>query len=299
MRKTDFVLLCGLAALPAAAADRLGVIMSGSGTLESGITVRFTTVAEPPMKGDPVFPGGIIVRRDRIHRYMCDNATGQYFGYDLLVSPEGASKRFRVNIERLSLEAGQLRLGSHVAATTPILLPRYPPPQVVEPGDTIVLDLLASPDGRQKVMDYIEVSPPSELPPAAGSGEPRDFTLDDGPLEFNFRAPSRMFVNGREWSGIVGTTVKPGATLWLAAPGRGRYVLSLSPREGFAKAGAIRGHTLAFRSDGEEYEFRASGPVLGAGGAWNLYVMRDPSYSQRPGAISLGVDRLENLLAKK
>lgn len=36
--------------------------------------------------------------------------------------------------------------------------PRYPPPFVVESGDTIALDMLVSADGKQKIVDYIELS---------------------------------------------------------------------------------------------------------------------------------------------
>ena len=40
-----------------------------------------------------------------------------------------------------------------------LLLPEYPPPLIVELGDTIALDLLVSSDGQQKVVDYLEIGP--------------------------------------------------------------------------------------------------------------------------------------------
>jgi hypothetical protein len=54
------------------------------------------------------------------------------------------------------LEAGQN--AQKVSGFRFLVLPRYPDPVVVENGDTIALDLLVSPDGKRKIVDYLEIS---------------------------------------------------------------------------------------------------------------------------------------------
>ncbi len=292
MRKTSILWIGALAAVSLPGADRPGEIMSGYGEFANGSTVRFAAVAEPPFQGAQGMPGGIAVLKDRVQRDMIDTATHRYFGYDLMVEPAGGN-RLRVTILPLSLQPKDVGSG-----LSPVLLPKYPPPQVVEDGDTIALDLLVSPDGRQKIVDYLQVGIKVEPRPAHDQAAPRDFTFDDGPLSFNFRSPTRVLLNGQPYPGTTGITVKPGGTLWCSIPGRGRYILSLAPHDGFEKAGAIRDNVIAFQADGERYELRTSGPIVGSGGAWNLYLLHDPSYPSRSIA-SFGTDRLDNLLPRK
>ena len=47
---------------------------------------------------------------------------------------------------------------------------------------------------------------------------------------------------------------KNGKTLWAYFPGEGRFVLSLAPRAGLTKAGAVRGKRITFTWEGHEYE---------------------------------------------
>ena len=281
-----------LAAASLAGADRPGQIMSGYGEFANGINVRFTAVAEPPFKGAQGMPGGIAVRKDRIQRDMIDTTNRQYFGYDLLVEPAGG-KRLRVTILPLSLQPNDVG-----DSLSPVLLPKYPPPEVVDDGDTIALDLLVSPDGRQKIVDYIQVGWKVEPPPAKTQAEPRDFTLDDGPLSFSFQSHTKLLLNGQPHPGQTGMTGKPGGTLWFSIPGRGRYVLSLAPHDGFQRAGSIRDNVIAFQADGEQVELRTSGPIVGSGGSWNLYLLRDPLFPSR-NSVQYGTDRLDNLLPKR
>jgi hypothetical protein len=290
MPKTEVLrlpLLIALAAASLPAADRPGFIMSGSVEL-TGVVVRFTTMAEPPAKDLQGMGGGVTGRKDRISREMLDPVTHQYFGYDLIVAPGDAPGRHTVKFEPLSLRAENMQL----------LLPKYPPPQIVQDGDIIALDLLESPDGRQKIVDYIEITSKVEPPAARTTKEPRDFTLDDGPLRFDFRLPTKLLINGQPYTGTYGMTGKPGATLWFAVPGHGRYILSLTPQPGFQKSGAIRGNVLAFQAGADEYELRTSGPITPSGGSWNLYLLHDASFPTKD-SIQYGTDRLENLLPKK
>src|SRR5215467_13790173 len=119
-------LLCLLATVAFAQPDSHRQIMSGSGTLRSGVVVRFKTVLS--WNGTPAVDigrglgeGGISVTSDAVQRIMIDRRNGSYFGYDLLIASAG---------------------GDHLAATfrppsdadtslrqAPVL--RYPPTQVL------------------------------------------------------------------------------------------------------------------------------------------------------------------------
>jgi hypothetical protein len=262
-------------------------IASLYGEMGNGLIVRLSSAIEPPLKQSQVLLlwTGVADDHDRIHRSMQDKSTKAIIGYDLVAEPAGAPNRFLVRIEPLTKS-----LSKGVLAP----LPKYPPPQLVEEGDTIALDLLVSPDGRQKLVDYIQVGRKVEPWPAKSVVPARDFGLDDGPLALQFTSPTQFYMGGQPLQGSVAFTVKPGGTIWFVVPGRGRYILSLGPHDGFRKSGAVRDNVLTFG----DCEYRASAPILGAGKAWNLYVFQDLRY-RSDGALTVsgGVDRLENLLA--
>jgi hypothetical protein len=282
------------------AQDRSGQVQSGYASFGQGIMVHYVTTVEPPLGAfQKLGAGGIATAKDRVHRYMVDGTTHQYFGYDLVAEP-AESGSFRVSIEPLTLAPERMASGP----LYPAPLPKYPPPQIVQDGDTIALDLMVSPNGRQKVVDYIVIAAKRNPGPVTGTCESRDFTLDDGPLDFQFESPVRFFINGHEHEGELGLTkMRVGGTLWFDVPGKGRYILSLAPREGFnfVNGGVIGDHVLTFQSDGDRYEFRASAPIVVRGGTWNVYVLHDPLHKPKPGrenAVSGGTDRLENLVSK-
>ena len=118
---------------------------------------------------------------------------------------------------------------------------------------------------------------------------PQDFSVDDVPI--SIQLPIQLLVNGKEWH-TLGWHIDPGSTIWLGLPGRGLYLLSLAPREGynFKKSGAIRGHVITFQGGGEQFEIRTSGPILGSDKAWNLYMLHLPAMEMK-GPL-FGVDRL-------
>jgi hypothetical protein len=172
------------------------------------------------------------------------------------------------------------------AALSPVPLPKSPASQLVKSGDAIALDLLVSPDGKQKIVDYIQFTsakqfldastPPADPPTAINTEEPKDFTLDDGPVITDFAG--FILINGQKFQGLTWFDKKPGATMWFCFPGQGRYILSLAPHDGFLKMGAIRDNVISFQSDGQQYEVRMKNSMLNSGGAWNLYVLHDRSY---------------------
>ena len=126
------------------------MLTSSTGTLKSGITIRFATYAIPGGKQASAYgQGGIIVDGDIIHRFMNDPASGASFGYDLSI-PGDALHGYQAVFQPLTKAGDSSRL----------IVPKFPPPQTVKDGDTISLDLMASPDGTQRVVDYIQVSMP-------------------------------------------------------------------------------------------------------------------------------------------
>lgn len=297
------VVLC---LLPVAAMAQLPSgqqIMSGSGTLKSGVTIRFKTIAAPAgIDWSGLGEGGIATDANSIHRVMIDKVRGIFFGYDLAVGNGDALTGYVATFQPLSNSAPLLGRSSGGAILTQAPDPKFPAPQVLRDGDVIVLDLMVSPDGKQKVADYIEflAHEPDPAAPAANA-EPRDFTLDDGPVTFHAERVS-VWIGGQKYSGMPGFTGKPGATFWVAFPGQGRYILSLIPHDGFIKSGAVRDNVISFQDNGREYEVRFMGPIAGAGKAWNLYVLHDPVYTPNPNqrmAVSTGTDRLENPLPKR
>jgi hypothetical protein len=88
--------------------------------------------------------------------------------------------------------------------------------------------------------------------------------------------------------------------VWFYYPGQGRYVLSLVPHDGFSKAGDIRDNVISFQGEGQQFEIRTMKLIVGSSaGAWNLYVLHDPTFQPKEaGSVQFATDRLENLLPK-
>jgi hypothetical protein len=181
--------------------------------------------------------------------------------------------------------------------------PKYPPPQIVQDGDTIAIDLLLSPDGRQKLVDYIRIGAAVktgrirlQAPLKAIHQAARDFTLDDGSPNFQVLNPPKLLINGQEYHDPIEWQTEAGSTLELCIPGRGFYILSLTPSEnhGLQRAGTVRDDAIQFQVDGDRFELQTSGPISGRGKAWNLYVLHQPQREVK--APLLRVGRLETLI---
>ena len=288
MRRTSLSFF--FAATIAFAQPATRTVMSGNATLNSGPFIRFksmlssTTGRTPSGFGE----GSMSLQGNTLHRLMTDRVTSTYFGYDMTVASDG-SGGFLVTFQsptNLSELLKRVREPEKLSLLPP---PKFPPPQSVRNGDTVELDLMVSPDGTQKLTDYIEIFGHQVEPPAAKTtAEPRDFTLDDGPLNFDFSLIT-VWKGGQQMKNWRSST-KPGSTFWIAFPGQGRYILSPTPHDGFAKSGAIRDNVILF----QDYEIRFMSPIAGAGKAWNLYIRHDPAYQTNQ--VSMGTDRLSNLL---
>jgi hypothetical protein len=280
---------------------------TGVVVLDSGVTLRYKTVVEPPVKDSAFHPGGGTFgpTGSGMEHAIYDVSTESYFGYEMTVWPGDDAATRKVSFGPLSLARMQKALKA-VAGDRPIKpapLPAFPAPQVVRNDDTIALDLMVSADGRERIVDYIHFSfGVTPKPQPAATAVPRDFTIDDGPLKLALDQAD-VFIDGKKFGGIVVIYASEGgATMWFYFPGRGRYLLSLVPHEGFVKAGVVRANVVTFSADGNDYEIKLTDPIAGVDMAWNLYVMRDASYLPRPAIVRAVVGsygRLEDLLPKK
>ncbi len=277
-----------------------------SATLPSGIEFKYKVFSIPSGSDHPrlIDVSGVEVGdpENVAHRFVVDETHHQYFGYDISAEPADTPSQYRVTISPLTLNPEKLPEQFRHASRgplTPIFLAKYPDPQIVSDGDTIELDLLVSPDGQQKIVDNILVTKPEPVA-ATSAQEPKDFTPDDAPIDIDFENAT-VWINGQKYSGHTSFDRMPGATVTFYFPGRGRYILSLVPHEGFSKMGAVRDNVFLFEADGQQYEVRTMNLILGSKGSWNLYVLHDPSYVPdfAAGSVHVETNRLENLVAKR
>ncbi len=222
-----------------------------------------------------------------VHRVLVDAGGNFVFGYDLVVEPVVASKQFKVSIKPLSAEfEEQLRsrqpagaTARHGAPQNVSTLPRGTDAQLIDDGDAFALDLLVNSETGVKIMDVVKVSfDRAKLWSAPQRNMPlRDFTL--GNVELAVRE-HKLTINGELAGGGKPARGFTGALLWFYVPGRGRFIVSLMPHEGynFQKVGRIENNKISFKLGEDVYEWTSSAPVVGNGGNWNLWVLHDPAY---------------------
>ncbi|HZG53448.1 MAG TPA: hypothetical protein VEZ40_15055 [Pyrinomonadaceae bacterium] len=235
-------------------------------------------------------PQALLADKHVVHRVLLDADGGFVFGYDLVVEPVVATKQFKVSLKPMSAEfEEQLRARRPSTTTTNragqnvSTLPRAADAQLIEDGDAFALDLLVNPQTGVKIVDVVKVSfDRARLwsAPSRRSAPPRDFTL--GNVELAVR-DHRLTINGELVGGGRGRPARgcAGALVWFYAPGRGRFIFSLIPHEGydFQKVGRIENNKISFTLGGDDYEWTSSAPVVGtSGGNWNLWVLHDAGY---------------------
>jgi hypothetical protein len=282
------------------------LVMGGSGALKSGISIRYKSMlsgASSATGASGLGQGGISMTGDTIHRVMANRLTGTYFGYDLTVVVSGSSGDYLASFQPLTNADVLLQHVTNGSALSLMPPPKYPAPQVVHDGDIIALDLMTSPDGKQKLTDYIQIlAHPAQPPTPAVTAEARDYSVDDGPISFD--QGDIMMISSNGQPNRLQTTFdgRPGATFWISFPGQGRYIASLTPHPGFTQSGGIRDNSVSIEDGQNTFTVRFFNPVAGAGKAWNLYVLHDPAYVPRRGMedrVLMGTDRIENLLPKQ
>jgi len=302
MLKTSLFLLVSVTALPAE--DMPGALGGGSVTLDSGVVIKNTTVIEPPIRNSAFLPLGTGFRSDgnTMRFIICDNAARSCFGFHLSVSAGGSPDTRLATLGPLGPEGAGMSIaitGEPAMKQQP--LPKYPAPQMIHDGDTVLFDLMVSADGAERVVEYLQFdfgNKPAKT--AAASARPRDFTLDDGPVNFSIDHGDVLLNGAKPATTPVFLAGRGGATLWAYFPGRGRYILSLAPHEGFVKAGTVRAGHISFQADGQQVDIHLGKPLAGTQAAWNLYVFHDPQFvpalkGQQPWVL-VSADRLDNLM---
>lgn len=220
-----------------------------------------------------------------IHRVLMDAQGTAVFGYDLFVEPQPGARQFRIALSPLDTRfAEKLLAGSPI--TQPSLksraistLPQSAEPQLLDDGDSFALDLLVNQNTGVKIVDIVKVTfDRSTLWETNPKSSPRDFTLDAVEMAVN---EYRLLINSEVVATGKPASNQSGALLWFYITGRGRFIFSLVPREGygFQKVGLIEDKRIEFTLRGDHYEWISNSSVLPGGGTWNLWVLHDPRYT--------------------
>jgi hypothetical protein len=304
-------------ALGATATAQSTRVDGGAVSPDGGFGFYWETHLEPPVPALADGFGTRVLSRDGIiHRVLVDGPRRVYFGYDVVVTPFAESNSYRIEFQPLSLPQREQQqvLGEAASAFTLLSAPAFPAAQTIRGGDVLALTLLTNAATGQKIVDYVTVQEPSrkfrgfdpvrERRFTFAAGAARDFTVADA--ELTIRDP-RVTVNGR----LVESTAdyaseEAGAVVWLYLPGRGRYLLSLTPNPalGFRRAGEVRGSTLRFTAGDVTVAVASAATVVSGRSAFNLYVLHDPAWkptyaNANVGAFMMGAaDRPEYLVGK-
>jgi hypothetical protein len=226
-----------------------------------------------------------------IHRIMVDRTRRIYFGYDVLIDTLPEANSYRVTFQQLVMtpELAQQLLPDNQLTWVPLPAMVFPGPQTVHGSDVLALTLLTNSTTGQKIVDYLAVQEPAassflgfqSLPLrefAFATGSPRDLRTDD--VELRLQAP-RVSINGK----LESSTARyygdaTGVFVWFYLPGRGRYILSLTPHPelGFRKAGEIRGSSLSFAVASETFSVVSGNRIAPGQASFNLYVLHEPGW---------------------
>jgi hypothetical protein len=221
-------------------------------------------------------------RNHLVHRLFTDETGGILFAYDLWIQPSPSARQFRVLVKPFEPHfENQPRFQNFSKSSSAKAIPTFAKQtgiKILDDGDKISLDLLINEKGGLKIVDVIRATfDRSTLGGATYRSVARDLTLDAVELSIS---DSRLLMNGS----LIGTgpaALKKGALLWLYVEKQGRFIFSLMPRAGyqFVKTGVMEDNRIEFVMNGNRYEWFSSAPILTGGGAWNLWVLHDPTYT--------------------
>ena len=217
-----------------------------------------------------------------IHRVLTDAQQNVVFGYDLWISADPVTKKFSVAV----LPADEAFRRSFLKDFTPLrpdgpfaTFPKSTTPQTLDDGDAVSLELLVNKESGVKIIDVVSVTfDRTRLRESNLESAPKDFTLDSVALAVKNHSLS---IDGTVVNKSKSSIGASGALLWFYIPDRGRFILSLVPREGyqFEKIAVLDENRIAFTVNGELYEWVSAAPILPSGGSWYLWVLHDTAYT--------------------
>ncbi len=239
-------------------------------------------LAESQSLASLIYSQALIGENRIIHRVITDAEQRVIFGYDLWVNSDPMTKKFSLAVmpadeafRRTFLKDPTVRRNENLFAT----FPSSTKPQTLDDGDAVSVELLVNEESGLKIVDVVRVTfDRSTLLDNSFENIPKDFTLDAVALSMK---GYQLLIDGELVGKSKATIECSGALLWLYVPGRGRFIFSLVPREGysFQKIGVIDGNRIEFVVEGERFEWLSRFPILANGGTWNLWVLRDEHYT--------------------
>lgn len=293
----------------------LGFQQIGSLITYNKILVSFKTASS--VQGEkPFIQARTLVDAEGIHRLIFNADGSLYFGYDFVVEAVPNTSQFLVTVRPLSQEAmekfqaggrgaagvvgvagvvgargggGRGAVSAEAARIVPednsafmqpslSLLPaQSPPPQRIEDGDTISIDLLANPQTGTRIFDLIKVASTHRI-----------MMRNAAPLAEQAAALARVPDTSTIWAfgfdvivdGKLSGTVAGGCTgkfVYFSLNSPQRFILSTQPQEGydFRNVGVIDGNSIRFEWNGSTYELLCSEPVLEGGAKSTLWLLVD------------------------
>ncbi len=217
-----------------------------------------------------------------IHRVLTDADRRVIFGYDLWVNSDPVTRKFRLAVLPADEAFRQTFLKDSARARandTFATFPKSIEPQTLDDGDAVSLELLVNQELGMKIVDVVKVTfDRSKLRDNTPENQPRDFSLDAVSLGIK---SYQLLINGKVVGRSKSTIGYSGSLLWFYVPQRGRFIISLVPREGysFQKIGVLEGNKIEFVVNGELYEWLSGTEILPNGGSWNLWVLHDSRYT--------------------
>jgi hypothetical protein len=247
----------------------------------------------PPMANSLGYGSGINDKTGNIFRVMIDRVNRIYFGYEVRVEVLMQSNTYRMTFHPLDLSPKVMesihldnpstwnKRDVGTAAARPVN-PVKDAPDIVHTLDVVAVDLLVNPETRQKIVDYVVLQEPSRgwsfdwpIRREFGytPGTARDFTVEDAGLKLV--APS-LSINGH--FEVSDPLEFSGTTIRMYVPNRGIYLMSLTPKAGFHKAGEVRGTSLTFTSGADRFVIASASAIVTGDTPFNLYVMEQPGW---------------------
>jgi hypothetical protein len=253
--------------------------------VRGGGFVAFKTTTEPAAAQEFSFSSAE-TESNVVHRVLIDKTGKFYFGYDLEIEPVLETRQFRVRVLPLSPEFDEQLKGRKDFKAKPLDpksklagISESSRMEILNDGDGVALDILFNPETKVKIVDLISVSYDYlSLRETPVSNSPaRDYTLNDVELKVS---DYKLYLNGELVAGGKATGGYGGPVIWFYVPGRGRFILSIAPHDGyeFRKIGTVEHNKVSFTIGSDHYEWVSSRPIIGSGGNWNLWVLHDATY---------------------